>query len=157
MMRDKLGPILMNPNIVKLVFSDHDLRALQRDFGMFCRSVVDVQSLCRVNLQRAQPVGLKECAKLFLNVDMDKSLQRGEFMLRPLSQEMIKYASNDTKVLLRLWNKIKSDVNIDLSESIESRVAQYVLVVDKLTFETCPICPICQTIKSMTLKTNSMI
>jgi hypothetical protein len=92
---------------------------------MFCRSVVDVQSSCRVKLQRAQPVGLKECAKLFLNVDMDKSLQRGEFMLRPLSQEMIKYASNDTKVLLRLWNKIKSDVNIDLSESIESTIKVY--------------------------------
>jgi exosome complex exonuclease RRP6 len=28
--RDKLGPILMNPNIVKLVFSDNDLQALQR-------------------------------------------------------------------------------------------------------------------------------
>jgi ribonuclease D len=92
---------------------------------MFCRSVVDVQSLCRVKLQRAQPVDLKECAKVFLNVDMDKSLQRGEFMLRPLSQEMIKYASNDTKVLLRLWNKLKSDVNIDLRESFESTIKVY--------------------------------
>jgi ribonuclease D len=46
-------------------------------------------------------------------------------MSRPLSQEMIKYASNDTKVLLRLWNKIKSDVNIDLSESIESTIKVY--------------------------------
>jgi ribonuclease D len=46
-------------------------------------------------------------------------------MLRPLSEEMKKYASNDTKVLLRLWNKIKSDVNIDLNESMESTSKVY--------------------------------
>jgi hypothetical protein len=40
--------IMMDKDIVKLVFDDADLRALQRDFSTFCIGIIDVQNICKI-------------------------------------------------------------------------------------------------------------
>jgi hypothetical protein len=44
--KDKLESIFMNPRILKLVFSEHDVRAFVRDHKVYSVGVIDVQEVC---------------------------------------------------------------------------------------------------------------
>jgi hypothetical protein len=130
---NKLGPIFSNPDIVKLVFSEHDIRAFVRDHKMYFVGVVDIQSVCSKYLNdkmlACKPVmNLSEVCKIMLSVELDKSFQRYNYMKRPLDPKAIHYAANDSQILISLWNKIKSEVDIstiDLSQSKNITLCNY--------------------------------
>lgn len=130
---DSLGPIFLNPSIVKLVFSEHDIRAFVRDHKLYFVGVVDLQNICSKylndNMLACKPVmSLSEVCKIMLSVELDKSFQRYNYMQRPLNPKAIMYAANDSKILLSLWNKIKTVVDIriiDLSHSKKITLCSY--------------------------------
>jgi ribonuclease D len=131
--KDKLESIFMNPSILKLVFSEHDVRAFVRDHKVYFVGVIDVQEVCskyiNANSNINKPVmSLSEVCKYLLEVDVDKKYQRYNYMLRPVEPKVLEYAANDSKLLLMLWNKLKCliDVNsVDLSWSKKITMCKY--------------------------------
>jgi ribonuclease D len=127
-LKSGLKSIFRNPDIVKVVFSENDIRAFQRDFELFMVGVVDVQSVFQTLNGYPQRKDYGFVVQNLLEVQLDKSLQFFPWSLRPLPKDAIEYARNDTKYLIRCWNKIKAlyDVeDIDLSVSKTQTVSLY--------------------------------
>lgn len=139
MIRDKIGKLMLNEKIVKLVFDNCDLRALQRDFCIFGVGVIDVQNICMQILNLSEKPSLKFCVKHFLNVDIDKSCQNSPWFLRPIVDKYASYAINDTILLLKLWNKLKLEYKIDmysLNQSKQSTLISYQFPRSKSSVES---------------------
>lgn len=63
---------------------------------------------------------LKSVAKRKLGIDLDKDHQTSDWSSKPLTDEMIEYAAQDSQVLTRLHDSLHRDVlNKDLSDTIE--------------------------------------
>jgi len=109
--KDQLGPIFLNPNIVKIVFSENDVRAFQRDYGVWFCGVIDYQNL-RKNMSGSQNnEGLASIIYKDLNITLDKQYQIYPWIKRPLPLNVLEYARNDTKFLLKSWNVFKPKMN----------------------------------------------
>lgn len=102
-----LEPILQNVNILKVVFSDNDVLALQRDFQVRCIGVVDVQDISKEAHMLEEKESLETVVKNLLGVDMNKEYQFFPWSLRPLPGKALVYARNDSRYLLRIWTVLK--------------------------------------------------
>jgi len=98
-----LGPTFQEPNIAKLVCDTGDVRDLQRDFNIFTVGVINFQHLYYQVYNNNVKTSLKEIVKTLLKVEMDKAAQLADWRCRPLSEELIEYAVNDSKYLLQCW------------------------------------------------------
>ncbi len=96
-----VGYLLENPNI-EVVFhdADYDLRVLHRDYGFHPRHLFDTRLAAQ--LAGEESVGLSALLEKYVGVKLDKRFQRADWSQRPLTPEMITYAANDTRYLLRL-------------------------------------------------------
>ena len=75
-----LQPVLMNKSILKLVYSQHDILACQRDFDIFFEATVDVQEIVNQyfnseSISYEQNVSLAAAAKVLLGKELSKELQ----------------------------------------------------------------------------------
>ncbi len=96
-----LGRILADPSIEKVLHgSDYDLRLLHRDFGFRVRGLFDTMIAARLGGETA--FGLAALLDRFLGVELDKRHQRADWSRRPLPEEMLEYAVNDTAHLFSL-------------------------------------------------------
>ena len=95
-----LNRITTDPAIVKVLHGcDKDVMWLQRDFGVYLVNVFDSGQAARV--LQLPSFGLLHLLQRFCGVTPDKSLQRSDWRLRPLSHAMRKYAREDTHYLVR--------------------------------------------------------
>ena len=96
-----VGAILADPTI-EVVFhdADYDLRVLDRDFGMRAQRIFDTRVAAQ--LAGEEGVGLGSLLARHFGVSLDKRFQRADWSLRPLPDDMIAYAANDTRYLLDL-------------------------------------------------------
>ncbi len=96
-----IGGLLEAPN-TEVVFhdADYDLRTLDRDYGFRARRLFDT----RVAAQFAgeESVGLAALLEKYFGVRLNKKLQRADWSVRPLTDEMIAYAADDTRHLIEL-------------------------------------------------------
>ena len=102
-----LGRLLADRSIETIVHdADYDLRILNRDYGFQVRNIFDT----RVAAQFAgEPsLGLGALLERHFKIKLNKKLQRADWSRRPLTQEMIKYAADDTRYLLDLRDKLKA-------------------------------------------------
>jgi exosome complex exonuclease RRP6 len=116
-----LKSIFLNPNVVKVVFSENDVRSFQRDFELFMVGVVDVQNIFQNLNEYVDKKDFAFVVNNLLEVSLDKSFQFFPWSIRPLPNEAISYARNDTKYLIRCWNKIKAlydleDIDLSISK-----------------------------------------
>jgi len=96
-----LGPILANPEIVKILHgADYDIVCLKRDFGFQFSGVFD--TLVAAQLLGLPRIGLGDLIGRYFGHDIDKQYQRHNWALRPLRQEHLDYARGDTHWLLAL-------------------------------------------------------
>jgi ribonuclease D len=96
-----LGALLADAAVTKLMHgADYDLRMLDRDLGFSAVSVRDTQVAAQ--LLGEPQTGLAALLAKELGVALDKSLQRADWSLRPLSPELLAYAAADTAHLGRL-------------------------------------------------------
>jgi len=108
-----LGPVFENPSIVKLFCDTGDVRELQRDFAFYSQAVINLQEVYAQVYPSKNKAGLKEMAEVLLHVQVDKSGQLADWRKRPLHPDLLKYAGNDSKLVLQCWyellqrNKIK--------------------------------------------------
>ncbi|NWX30286.1 EXOSX protein, partial [Notiomystis cincta] len=101
-----LNETFTDPAIVKVLHgADSDVEWLQRDFGLYLVNVFDTHQAARLlNLGRHS---LDHLLKLYCNVDADKKYQLADWRIRPLPEEMIQYARDDTHYLLYIYDKVR--------------------------------------------------
>lgn len=101
-----LSPVFTDPSKVKVLHgADSDIVWLQRDFGLHIVNMFDTGQASRVlALQR---FSLAFLYKQYCNVDADKQYQLADWRIRPLSEEMTRYAREDTHYLLYVYDLLR--------------------------------------------------
>jgi ribonuclease D len=105
-----LRPVLEDQDIqVVMHGADFDLRLLDRDLGIHVRGLFDTQAAA--TLLGADGIGLAALLAEYLDVQLAKAHQRADWARRPLPEELLQYAADDTRFLLplrdKLWNALK--------------------------------------------------
>ncbi|NXY86867.1 EXOSX protein, partial [Alcedo cyanopectus] len=101
-----LNETFTDPAIVKVLHgADSDVEWLQKDFGLYLVNMFDTHQAARLlNLGRHS---LDHLLKLYCNVDADKQYQLADWRIRPLPEEMVHYAREDTHYLLYIYDKVR--------------------------------------------------
>ncbi|MBC7844588.1 MAG: ribonuclease D [Gemmatimonadaceae bacterium] len=96
-----LRPLVESPAI-EIVFhdADYDLRLLRQDYGWATRHIFDTRIAAQLLGYKA--FGLAALLEQHFGIALDKKFQRADWSLRPLSEGMLQYASQDTMYLLAL-------------------------------------------------------
>ncbi len=96
-----LQPVLENCGIRKIFHAaDYDIRSLFRDFRITVCGLFDTMICCQ--FLGEEKVGLNDVLNKYFGVVLDKKFQRADWSRRPLSDEMIRYAAEDTRHLIKL-------------------------------------------------------
>lgn len=108
-----LKNILLSNDILKVFHSpDQDFEILLKLFGALPKNVFDTQIAANV-CGMDEGLGYRNLCKMMLNVDIDKSFQKANWLERPLSQGLLEYAIRDTEFLI--------PIHRILSETMTSR------------------------------------
>lgn len=104
-----LGRLLESPD-VEVVFhdADYDLRLLQQDYGWHVRTIFDTRIAAQLIGLRA--FGLAALLERYFGMKLDKKHQRADWSMRPLTQDMLDYAAQDTMYLLDLRDRLRDDL-----------------------------------------------
>ena len=104
-----LGELLESPD-VEVVFhdADYDLRLLQQDYGWHVRTIFDTRIAAQLVGLRA--FGLAALLERYFGMKLDKKHQRADWSMRPLTQDMLDYAAQDTMYLLDLRDRLRDDL-----------------------------------------------
>jgi len=106
---DALGALLEDPS-VQVVFhdADYDLRLLQQDYGWKTRNIFDTRIAAQLLGYTA--FGLAALLERFFDVKLDKKHQRADWSMRPLTDDMLDYAAQDTRFLLALRDTMSAEL-----------------------------------------------
>jgi ribonuclease D len=104
-----LGALLEDP-AVEVVFhdADYDLRLLQQDYGWQIRTIFDTRVAAQLLGYTA--FGLAALLERFFDVKLDKKHQRADWSMRPLTDDMLDYAAQDTRWLLQLKDLMSAEL-----------------------------------------------
>ena len=104
-----LGSLLESPD-VQVVFhdADYDLRLLEQDYGWHVRNIFDTRVAAQLLGIRA--FGLAALLDRYFGVKLDKKHQRADWSRRPLSEDMLEYAAQDTAHLLGLRDRLAEEL-----------------------------------------------
>ncbi|KAB1268399.1 Exosome component 10, partial [Camelus dromedarius] len=94
----------------KCVFhgADSDIEWLQKDFGLYVVNMFDTHQAARLlNLGRHS---LDHLLKLYCSVESNKQYQLADWRIRPLPEEMLNYARDDTHYLLYIYDKMRLEL-----------------------------------------------
>ncbi|KAI7793989.1 exosome component 10 [Triplophysa rosa] len=105
-----LNETFTNPAIVKVFHgADSDIEWLQKDFGLYVVNMFDTHQAARaLNLGRNS---LDHLLKFYCEVESDKRYQLADWRIRPLPDEMLKYARADTHYLLYVYDRARADLH----------------------------------------------
>src|SRR5438552_1840727 len=105
----KLGQLLQSKD-VEVVFhdADYDLRLLHQDYGWHVTNIFDTRIASQ--LLGIKSFGLAALLEQFFDVKLDKKHQRADWSMRPLTPDMLEYAAQDTRYLLRLKDHMTSEL-----------------------------------------------
>jgi len=100
-----LRPLVEDPAIeVVMHGADFDVRLLDRDLDLRLRGLFDTQAAAAILGIRA--LGLQSLLESELDVDLAKKYQRADWAKRPLPDDMLRYAANDTRHLHELRDRL---------------------------------------------------
>jgi len=106
---DALRPIFDNPDIVKVLHgADMDIEWLQRDLGLYVVNMFDTGQASRV--LGLKGFGLAFLLQTYCSVLTDKKYQLADWRQRPLPEEMVKYAREDTHYLLYVYDRLRIEL-----------------------------------------------
>lgn len=101
-----LTPLLASDAVeVVLHDADYDLRLLARDYGVRVTHLFDTKLAAQ--LLGEPQIGLASLLEKHLGVKLDKKHQRADWARRPLPEDMIAYAAEDTKHLAALRDVLR--------------------------------------------------
>ncbi len=101
--------LCLKPEAVVVHGAHNDVIGLKREFGVGPRRLVDTQIAARFLGERA--FGLAPLLSSRLGIAHDKAARRSDWTLRPLSDEQLRYAREDTEHLLLLWESLRRDLD----------------------------------------------
>lgn len=104
-----LNEVFTDKNILKVFHgADLDIEWLQRDLSLYVVNMFDThQAAKQLNLAR---LSLSFLLKYYCNIEADKTFQLADWRIRPLPEELIKYAREDTHYLIYVYDMIKNDL-----------------------------------------------
>lgn len=95
--------LFSNTNIIKVFHAaGQDLEIFHNDFGCLPDPIFDTQ-IAATLLGYGEQIGYAALVKTCLDVDLDKSQTRTDWMKRPLSDKQLEYAANDVRYLAQLY------------------------------------------------------
>lgn len=98
-----LGEIFYNPDVEKIFHaSDYDVQILAEEFGFRFANIFDTMLAARILGYRR--LGLDNLLEIHFGVEVNKRYQKANWGVRPLPDEMIRYAQVDTHYLIDLRN-----------------------------------------------------
>ena len=96
-----LGALLESPSVETVLHdADYDLRLLHQDYGWHVRNIFDTRVAAQ--LLGLKAFGLAALLERYFGVKLDKKHQRADWSMRPLTDDMLDYAAQDTMNLLEL-------------------------------------------------------
>ncbi|MCW9013552.1 MAG: ribonuclease D [Gammaproteobacteria bacterium] len=99
--------LLGNPEIMKVFHaSQQDIEIFHHQFGILPAPLFDTQIAAGL-LGYGEQIGYAPLMKNLLNVDIDKSLTRTDWMKRPLNNKQIQYAASDVYYLAKAYPVIE--------------------------------------------------
>jgi ribonuclease D len=104
-----LGALLESRD-VEVVFhdADYDLRLLQQDYGWHVTNIFDTRIAAQLIGLKA--FGLAALLERYFGLKLDKKHQRADWSMRPLTQDMLDYAAQDTMYLLDLRDRLRDEL-----------------------------------------------
>jgi ribonuclease D len=109
-----LKNIFENPAVLKIFHGcDNDLAWLISNFELYTRNIFDTARAFLsfqkviVNCKTYKAVHLPSLgylSKFFLHTELDKSYQRSDWRIRPLTDNMLQYALNDAKTVIYIFH-----------------------------------------------------
>jgi ribonuclease D len=100
--------VCLTPSIVVMHGCRNDVTGLKRDFGVGPERVGDTQTASR--FLGAEAFGLAALLGARFDVKLNKEVRRSNWLRRPLSDDQLAYAREDTRYLLNLWSELESEV-----------------------------------------------
>ena len=101
-----LQEVFANPKIVKVFHgADCDIKWLQRDFAIYVLNMFDTGQASRV--LGYSSYSLAYLLKNICNVTANKQYQLADWRIRPLPDEMLHYAREDTHYLLYIYDTLR--------------------------------------------------
>ncbi|KAI3706595.1 hypothetical protein L6452_24451 [Arctium lappa] len=109
-LRIHIGPylceIFKDPTKKKVMHgADKDILWLQRDFGIYVCNMFDTGQASRV--LRMERNSLEYLLLYFCGISANKKYQTADWRLRPLTDEMLRYAREDTHYLLHIYDVMR--------------------------------------------------
>lgn len=104
-----LNEVFTDKKILKVFHgADLDIEWLQRDLSLYIVNMFDTHQAAKLlNLSR---LSLSFLLKHYCNVDADKTFQLADWRIRPLPEELVKYARQDTHYLIYIYEMIRNDL-----------------------------------------------
>ncbi|KAH8243887.1 hypothetical protein KR032_011130, partial [Drosophila birchii] len=104
-----LNLVLTDPKKLKILHgADLDIEWLQRDLSLYIVNMFDTHRAAKaLNMAR---LSLAFLLKHYLDLDVDKSLQLADWRMRPLPQQLIDYARQDTHFLIYVYERMTNDL-----------------------------------------------
>ncbi len=104
-----LGALLEDRAVeVVLHDADYDLRLLHQDYGWRVTNLFDTRVASQLLGLRA--FGLAALLEKYFGLKLDKKHQRADWSMRPLTADMLDYASQDTRHLLALRDILRREL-----------------------------------------------
>lgn len=102
--------LFSNKNIIKVFHAcGQDMEIFNHDFGLLPTPVFDTQVAAAL-IGYGEQVGYAALIKTCLDVDIDKSQTRTDWMIRPLNPKQIEYAGNDVHYLAQAYPMIRQQL-----------------------------------------------
>ena len=106
-----LGRAFANPIQVKVVHAgDNDIRILNRDYGFEFANVFDTHRAA--GILGSNHLSLSSVIEQYLGVRLEKpkKMQRSRWERRPLTEEQLNYAAEDTRHLIPLYRRLAAEI-----------------------------------------------
>lgn len=105
-----LQPLLkvLAERLLVLHGADYDLRMLSRGYGFRAGEIFD--TMLAAQLLGYEQLGLASLVERHCGVTLDKHGQKADWSKRPLSEELLEYATNDTRHLLCLADRLEAEL-----------------------------------------------
>ncbi len=102
-----LRPALEDPKVQVLIHGgDYDVRLLDRDLDIHPTNLFDTQ--IAASLTGEPSVGLAALLDKYCSVSLSKKHQRADWAKRPLTEELVEYAADDTRYLHTLADVLEA-------------------------------------------------
>ena len=104
-----MNSVTTDPRIVKVLHgAESDIIWLQRDFGVYIVNLFDTYPASRA-LGRTTGHSLASLLTQYTHFTADKRYQMADWRIRPLPDEMLRYARSDTHFLLHIFRRLLND------------------------------------------------